>query len=128
MTRMTRRKKADAIVSSSEVAGKLGRLLQTETDLEAMLDEARQQAKKIVDTARQEADAQIHAFEARLDNERQQLHERIEQERDQTIASIRDEAELETRRLAALDDNQLRRIAQDVVDLLLTRFDGEELP
>ncbi len=125
---MTRRKKTDAIVASSEVAGKLGRLLQTEVELEAMLDEARQQAKQIVETAQQEADAQIHAFEAHLESEHQQLRERIEQERDQTIASIRHEAELETRRLADLNDDRLRRIAQDVVDVLLTRSAGGELP
>ncbi len=125
---MTRREKADQTAASSEVAGKLGRLLQTEAGLEAMLDETKQQAREIVESARRDADARIDGLETQLRNEHRQLRERIERERDQEIASIRREAEVETRRIADLDEDQLHRLAQHVVDVLLSRFAGGELP
>jgi F0F1-type ATP synthase membrane subunit b/b' len=116
---MARRRKIDAAVASSEVVGKLGRLLETEAMLEAMLKEAKQQAREIVDTARREADAEIRRCESHLEHEHRQLRERIEREREQTIESIRREAGLETSRLEELDDEQLRRLAQHVVDFVL---------
>lgn len=125
---MTRRGKTDVTEASSEVAGKLGRLLQTEATLEAMLDETKQQAQEIVDTARRVADAQVRRFESHLENEHRQLRERIERERDQTIASIRHEAELETRRLAELNDERLLQLAQHVVAVLLKRSKRGERP
>ena len=125
---MKRREKADRNVAGSEVAGKLGRLLQTEATLEAMLSETKQQAREIVESARREADSRIRGLELHLESEHRQLRERIERERDQTIASIRREAEVETRRLADLDDDRLRRLAQHVVDVLLSCSAPGELP
>jgi len=125
---MTRHGKADSTVASTEVVGKLGRLLQTEAALEAMLHQTKQQAQEIVDTARREADAQVRRFESHVESEHRQLRERIERGRDQTIASIRHEAELETRRLSDVDEERLRRLAQHVVDILLGRSEGGGLP
>lgn len=125
---MTRREKADQTAASSEVAGKLGRLLQTEAGLEAMLDETKQQAREIVESARRDAEAKIRGLEAQLENEHRQLRERIERERDQMIASVRSEAELKTRRLGDLDDRRLRELAQHVVDVLVSRSAPGELP
>ena len=116
---MVRRGKTDAVVASSEVAGKLGRLLETEATLEVMLEETKQQARAIVDAARREAGAEIRRSESHLQNEHRQLRERIERERDQTIESIRREAGLETSRLEELDDEQLRYLAEHVVGFLL---------
>ncbi len=126
--RMRRRGKADPALARSEAVGKLGGLLQTEATLEAMLDEAKQQARKIVDTAREEAAAQLRRFESHLENEHRQLRERIERERDETIASIRQQAELETRRLADLDDDRIHGLAHHVLDLLLKRLERGERP
>jgi len=125
---MTRRARADEAVASSEAAGKLGRLLQTEAMLEAMLEETKQQARAIVDTARREADAQVRRWELHLENEHRQLRERIEQGRDQTIESIRREAELETSRIQELGDEQFGCLAQHVVDFLLGRSERGESP
>lgn len=122
---MTRRGKTDEAVVSSEVAGKLGQLLETEASLDAMLEETKQQAREIVDAARREADDRIRRFESHIENEHRQLGERIERERDQTIESIRREAEFETSRLDELDDEQLRRLAEHVVEFLLDRSEGE---
>jgi F0F1-type ATP synthase membrane subunit b/b' len=125
---MTWREKADQTADSTEAAGKLGRLLQTEATLEAMLKETKQQAQAIIETARRDAEARIRGLESHLANEHHQLRERIERERDQTIASIREEAEVETQRLTDLDDQRLRQLAQQVVDVLVSCFAPGELP
>lgn len=121
-----REKKADATSTSSDVVGKLGRLLETEASLEAMLKGAKQQAQQLVDDAQRKADEQIRGFELHLESEHRRLRETIAQEREQTIQSIRREAHLETARLQAINDEQLRQLAEHVVAFLLDPFEREE--
>lgn len=125
---MTRRGKSDATIESSEVARKLDRLLQTEASLDAMLEDTKREAREIVGAAQREAEDQIRGFESHLENEHWQLRKRIEQERDRTIESIRREAASETDHLEELDHEQLRSLAQRVVDFLLGRSEPEEAP
>ena len=123
---MARRRKTDEALAGSEVVEKLGRLLRTETMLEAMLDETRQEALKVVEAARKEAEVRVRRFEANLESEHRELRERIEQEVEEAIRAIKSEADAETARLEQTDDQSVDRLARHVVDLLIGSSVREE--
>jgi len=123
---MTRRRKTDEALAGSEVVEKLDRLLRTETMLEAMLDETRQEALKVVEAARKEAEVRVRRFEANLESEHRELRERIEQEVEEAIRAIKSEADAETARLEQTDDQSVDRLARHVVDSLIGSSVREE--
>jgi vacuolar-type H+-ATPase subunit H len=107
----------------SEATSKLSRLLETENELEAMLKEARREAKGLVEAAHAAADDRVRQFELELEGENRGLGERIAGERDHAIDSLRTEAQEEVQRLDALDDLKITELARYVVDLLVGRPD-----
>lgn len=107
----------------SEAKSKLSRLLETENELEAMLKEARREAKGLVETAHAAADERVRQFELQLEGENRDLGKRIAGDRDHAIDSLRTEAQEEAQRLDALDDTTITELARYVVDLLVGRTD-----
>lgn len=107
----------------SEAQSKLSRLLETENELEAMLKEARREAKGFVETAGATADERVRQFELQLEGENRDLGKRIAGDRDRAIDSLRIEAQEEAQRLDALDDTKVTELARYVVDLLVGRTD-----
>jgi F0F1-type ATP synthase membrane subunit b/b' len=107
----------------SEAKSKLSRLLETENELEAMLKEARREAKGLVETAGATADERVRQFELQLEGENRDLGKRIAGDRDHAIDSLRKEAQEEAQRLDALDDTKITELARYVVDLLVGRTD-----
>ena len=105
----------------SEAKSKLSRLLETENELEAMLGEARREAKGLVEAARTAADDRVRRFELQLEGENRDLGERIARDRDHAIDSVRTETQEATKRLDALDDTKITELARYVVDLLVGR-------
>jgi len=105
----------------SKAKSKLSRLLETENELEAMLKEARKEAKGLVEAAHAAADERVRQFESQLEGENRDLGERIGRDRDHAIDSIRTEAREETKRLDALDETKITELARYVVDLLVGR-------
>ncbi|MBW2377760.1 MAG: hypothetical protein JRF55_17575 [Deltaproteobacteria bacterium] len=105
----------------SEAQSKL--MLETENELEAMLKEARREAKGLVETAGATADERVRQFELQLEGENRDLGKRIAGDRDHAIDSLRKEAQEEAQRLDALDDTKLTELARYVVDLLVGRTD-----
>ena len=105
----------------ADAKSKLSRLLETEVELEAMLKEARQEAKRLVELAESAAEDRVQQFELKLKAEEAIVRDRIARERDQAIASIREEARRETDQLGALDDATVNELASYVLDLLLGR-------
>ena len=105
----------------SEAKSKLSRLLETENELEAMLGEARREAKGLVEAARTAADDRVRRFELQLEGENRDLGERIARDRDHAIDSVRTETQEQTERLDALDDTKITELARYVVDLLVGR-------
>lgn len=103
----------------ADAKSKLSRLLETEVELEAMLKEAKQEAKRLVELAESAADDQVRKFELQLEAEESILRDRIARERDQAIASVREEARRETDQLDAIDDATVDELASHVLDLLL---------
>lgn len=115
---------ADDTPSSAEAHGRLVRLLETERQLDAMLEETRRRAAEMVGAARAQAKASLERFEAGLEAENKSLGERIARERDRSIDSIRREAERETGRLNDLDDTKIEALARFVVGLVVGEFES----
>ena len=109
----------------SEAKSKLRRLLETENELEAVVKEARRTAQEFVVAARTATDARVQEFESTLADEDRQLAEQIAQERDHAVDSVRVEAEAETERLDALDDDAITTLARYVIDLLVGHPESE---
>lgn len=107
--------------AGADAQSKLSRLLETEVELEAMLKEARQEAKRLVELAESAADGRVRKFESQLEAEEARVRDRIARERDQAIASIREEARQETAQLDETDDTTVNELASYVLDLLLGR-------
>lgn len=106
----------------SEATSKLSRLLETENELEAMLEEARQTAEGLVAAARAAADERVREFESSLETENQRLAKQIADGRDQAIAAIRAEASAESAHLDGLDDSTVEGLARYVIDRLVGRL------
>lgn len=105
----------------ADAKSKLSRLLETEIELEAMLKEAKKEAKRLVGLAESAAEDRVQKFELQLEAEEASVRDRIARERDQAIASIREEARRETEELDSLDDAAVNQLASYVLDLLLGR-------
>ncbi|MBW1906187.1 MAG: hypothetical protein JRD92_10970 [Deltaproteobacteria bacterium] len=118
---MATKRKNDSRQDTSEATTKLSRLLDTEIELEAMLKDARQEAKELVEAAKVAADDRVKQFELQLEGEDGELRERVALERAHSITSIRERSRLETKRLDELDDAKLAELAHHVVDLLIGR-------
>jgi vacuolar-type H+-ATPase subunit H len=108
----------------SEATSKLSRLLETENELDALLEEARREARKLVEAAQQLANDRIEEFDSQLKEENRELRERVARDRDQTIDGIENEARQEAKRLDELDDAKITLLANHVVDLLVGRPDS----
>ena len=98
---------------------KLSRLLQTEVELEAMLEEARLEAKRLVELAESEAQDRVQQFELQVRAHEAAVRDRIARERDAAIQSIREEARHETQQLDEIDDATVEALASYVLGLLL---------
>jgi vacuolar-type H+-ATPase subunit H len=121
---MAAKRKDSSGRGTSEAQSKLSRLLETESKLDAMLNEARLEAKELVEAAQMVADQRVKQFESQLEGENVELRRRIARDRDRTIDSIQKEAQEETKRLDELDDAQVTKLARYVVDLLIGRPDS----
>jgi F0F1-type ATP synthase membrane subunit b/b' len=108
----------------SDATSRLARLLETEDELERMLNTAKKEAKELVEAARIAAEARVRSFESELEGENEVLRERIVGERDRAIDSIRKDAREEVDRLTGLDDGTIAELARYVLDLLVGRSDS----
>ena len=95
--------------------GKLSRLLETETELDAMLQQTRRDAAELIESARAEAEDRIRRFESKLEAEDLELRDRIASERDEAIAAIRSESTRAGAKLDGLADQQIDELAHYVV-------------
>jgi len=103
----------------ADATSKLSRLLETEVELEAMLEEARREAKRLVELAESGAENRVQRFELQLEAQEKAVRDRIARERDATIGSIRNEARQEAEQLDELDEATVDALASYVLGLLL---------
>jgi len=118
---MAAKRRDDGERADTDAQSKLSRLLETEVELEAMLKEAKQEAKRLVELSESAAKDRVQKFELQLQAEEAIVRDRIAGERDQAIDSIREEARRETDQLDELDDAKVNELASYVLDLLLGR-------
>ncbi len=116
---MARKQKAGEDGDGSDAKGKLSRLLETESELDGLLEEVKLEAEELVRAAKSEAEARINGLQAELDAENDAVRARVEAERDEVIASIRDAAAQETAELNALSDAKVGELARRVVRVLI---------
>ena len=112
---MAANRKAADDLDPSGAQGKLSRLLDTETELDAMLHETRRAATALVEAARTEAEDRIRRFESELDAADLELRDLIARERDQAIAAIEAESKRAGAKLDALEDERIDELAEYVV-------------
>ena len=103
---------------ASDAKGKLSRLLETESELDALLEAAKRAAAAIVRDAKREAQARIDQLAAELDAENEAVRERVERERDETIASIHEGAARDIAGLDDLDEAKVAELAKHAIGLL----------
>ncbi|KPK16293.1 MAG: hypothetical protein AMJ62_06225 [Myxococcales bacterium SG8_38] len=109
--------------SSSRAEDKLARLLETERELDRMLDDAKRRAAELVETARAESEKRLRDLESKLEAEQESIRAEVARERDEEIAAIRDEARAEEQRLDELSEATIGALADHVIRLLIG---GEE--
>jgi len=108
----------------AEAKTKLTRLLQTEDELEAMLEATRKEAQAVVEEARRAAAELARDYEKQLEEEDAELHGRIAEERDTAIDAIRREARDYATRMEAIDDARIDALARQIVELLVPDSDS----
>lgn len=101
------------------MADKLSRLLETEIELDAMLDKARKDAANLAASARADAEDRVRRFELELEEENHALRDRVAVERDESIAVIRADAKREVETLDGLGEERIADLARYVVERLV---------
>jgi vacuolar-type H+-ATPase subunit H len=107
------------------MADKLSRLLETEAELDAMLEETRQEAARLVAAARAEAEKKVRRFEIELSAADRALRGKVELDRDEAIAAIQAEAKREIEKLDGLEERTIINLAHYVVTRLVGGMPGE---
>lgn len=105
-------------MSPSRRSGVLGRLLDVEARLDAMLEARRAEAEELVREARQEAERLLDRVEAEVRDELEGRRRRIREEGRRRVARTRDDAAAMARlwrSLPADDVDDLARLAVDRV-------------
>lgn len=116
---MARNRKSGVEHDASVAKGKLSRLLETESELDELLEAAKRDAAAVVRDAKIEAQSRIDDLEATLDAENDAVRAQVERERDETIASIREGAAREIAGLDELDDAKVEELAEQAIHLLI---------
>ncbi len=116
---MAAKRVRDDAQQSAEAETKLARLLETETELERMLVDARARAEEIVNAAKERATQRLGELEAELVRQDRELGERIVREQDDTIFEIRAESKRQADRLGGISDDVIADIARTILDRLL---------
>ena len=121
---MAAKRVRDDAQQSAEAETKLARLLETETELERMLVDARARAEEIVNAAKERATQRLGELEAELVQQDRELRERIEREQDDAIFEIRAESRRQADRLGGIPDDVIADIARTILERLLGARDA----
>jgi vacuolar-type H+-ATPase subunit H len=104
----------------------LKQLLETEAELDAKLESAKQRAKEIVQAARSESEERMERHEGELRRLEDELRKELQAERDRKTESIRAEAAREADALDGLPDDEVDELARYVVSRLIGEDPGGE--
>ena len=123
---MTAKRGRESAQRSVEAETKLTRLLETETELETMLEAARRRAVEIVGDARQRASQRLGELQRELERQDIDLEARVARERDEAIEAIRADAKREVERLNGIAEDTVADLARGVLDRLLVAGEVED--
>jgi F0F1-type ATP synthase membrane subunit b/b' len=121
---MAARRKPKNELDEATTRSKLSRLLETESEIDAMLSDARREAAELVEQARAQATKRVRALEGELDASRAALAEQVAKERDAAIAEVRAGAQHAVRALDELDERAIEDLSRYVVDRVLEATSG----
>lgn len=106
------------------MADGLKRLLETEAELDELLDATKRRAGELVEAARVEAEARARSHERELEKEQGELKARLEVECESSIRDVADRAAEEVQRLDTLSDQAVVRLAEHVLEKLVGGSSG----
>lgn len=112
-------------MSPSRRSGVLGRLLDVEARLDAMLEARREEAEELVREAREEAGRLRDRVEAEVQEELESRRHRIREEGRRRVARTRDEAAATARLWRSLPADEVDELARLAVERVL-RLPGKE--
>jgi vacuolar-type H+-ATPase subunit H len=102
----------------------LKRLLETEAELDELLDATKRRAAELVEAARVEAQSRARRHERELEKEQGDLKARLEAECETSIRDVADRAAEEVKRLDALSDQAIVELAEHVLEKLVGGSSG----
>jgi F0F1-type ATP synthase membrane subunit b/b' len=121
---MAARRKPKNELDEATTRSKLSRLLETESEIDAMLSDARREAADLVEQARTRAEERVRALEGELDASRAALAEQVAKERDAAIAAVRAGAQDAVGALDELDERAIAELSRYVVDRVIEATSG----
>ena len=105
---------------------KLSRLLETETEIAAMLADARREAAEVIEQAHATTETRMRALEEELASSREELERQVANERDDALADVRSTAASAVRSLDGLDEGAVEELARYVLERLVHATSGED--
>ena len=112
----------------NEVAGGLGRLIETEARLAEALASAETEAGRLLQAAREAAAAEEARCQQALEDEGAALAGRVAAERDAEMVRVTAEAGERSRRIRELPAAVVEELAVEVVGLVLAELDARGRP
>ena len=106
------------------MADKLSRLIETEAELDEMLERTKLEAGALVEAARSEAADRLRQFELELDQTNAHLRARLETEKDHVIAGIEETAARAAQKLDSLGDQEVEELADYLIRRLVSADPG----
>jgi vacuolar-type H+-ATPase subunit H len=101
------------------MADKLSRLIETESELDEMLERTKREAARLLEAAREEAAERLRQFELELDGANARLRARLEAEKEGVISEIEQNAAQEVQILDRLGDEDVAELADYVIRRLV---------
>lgn len=101
------------------MADKLSRLIETESELDQMLESTKREAAGLLEAARAEAAERLRQFELELEGANARLRARLDAEKEEAIGQIDEAAAREVQMLDGLGDEAIAELADYVIQRLV---------
>lgn len=107
-----------------DMAEGLKRLLETEAELDALLESTKRRAAELVEAARTEAESRVRLQQSELEKRKRALEARLEAECESSIREVMSNAEREVKRLDGLSEDTISELGRHVVGKLVGASPG----
>ena len=124
---MASKPKSDEPADRPEAKGKLGRLLETESELDALLRATEDEVRERIAAAQEAAALRLRELEMELDAADRDLRGRVTADRDEAVSAIRSDAARRVKQLERIEGARLDELARFVLSHVLSAEPEEEL-